>query len=307
MKKLLIPFLFIPLTVFAHSDHDWREDFHAFLDVKESFPIFRNLKSFPRMDRIDMDSFKANLVTFSAQERGSLKGLDVARSFLKAEYEKLGFKVSLQPFATGTNFIAEKVGTLTPEKVLVLSSHIDSMNNQGANDNGTGTIGLLAVAKELVKKNYDSTIRIIGFDKEEVGLKGSDAYMPTIPSSEKIIGDINFEMMGVNNKKDGKFHVIDCNRKDSLFLSDAIKQSITELGLKLQVVNTCTSRSDHAAFWAYDIPAVVISENFFGGDSDPCYHKKCDIVDNRLNYPYMRAILEATLNAIEKVVKPIEE
>jgi Zn-dependent M28 family amino/carboxypeptidase len=65
------------------------------------------------------------------------------------EYEKLGFKVIYQPFGKGANFIAEKFGMTRPDKVLILSSHIDSVGNKGANDNGTGTIGLLTVSKVL--------------------------------------------------------------------------------------------------------------------------------------------------------------
>ena len=199
--------------------------------------------------------------------------------------------------------MAEKLGKKDPKKVLILSSHIDSVKNRGANDNGTGTIGLLAVAKELAKKDYDFTVRILGFDKEEIGLVGSDAYVAALQDKAKLIGNINFEMMGVNARKDGAFHVIDCNKTNSVFLTDAIKSSIANQGLPLTVVKACTDRSDHASFWRHKLPAVVISENFFGGDGDACYHAKCDIMDERLDYNYMSYILSAVLDASEALLK----
>lgn len=307
MKNLLFSLLLISTSVSAHDEHDWRHDYEAYLNVEvDTTPTpFRARAE----KRIDMDFFKEKLAEFTKNERESTKSLDVARKFLTDEYTKLGFEVSLHPFRSGSNFIAEKKGT-KPNKILILSSHIDTVGNKGANDNGTGTIGNLAIAKVLASQEFDHTIRILGFDREEDGMKGSDAYVATIQDKKSIIGNINFEMMGHNSKKDGAFHVIDCDkplffnvkRPESEFLSKEVKASVVTQGLNLKVVKTCTGRSDHASFWGSKIPAIVISENFFGGDPDPCYHEKCDVMDSRLNYPYMERIMEAVLHATEKLL-----
>lgn len=312
MFKLIALVLTFTLHASASLDHDWREDLAAYLSVEYELPYYPNMNSkMLTTSRIDTSFFKKNLKTLTGitpfgtatiAERNVKANLDLTRDFLKSEYEKLGFSVEFHQFGNGINFIAEKKGTKTPEKVLILSSHIDSVRCLGANDNGTGTIGLLTVAKELSKNNYSSTIRILGFDKEEVGLVGSDAYAALL-DKKSIIGNINFEMMGVNSRQDGAFHVIDCDRDESLFLSQEIRNSITSLNLPLNIVKACTNRSDHASFWRKKIPAVVISENFFGGDADPCYHNKCDIMDDRLNYEYMTNILQAVLDATEKIIQ----
>jgi Zn-dependent M28 family amino/carboxypeptidase len=312
MKNLLLSLLLISPALYAHEDHDWREDYVAYLSVAYEVPYQANTSlKMNRDPRVDMQFFKDKLAiltgaqtygTLTITERNKTENLDLARQFLKDEYEKLGFVVSFHQFGKGINFVAEKIGNKTPSKILILSSHIDSVRCRGANDNGTGTIGLLAVAKELTKNSYGSTIRVLGFDKEEIGLVGSDAYVATL-DAKNIIGNINFEMMGVNSRKDGSFHVIDCSRADSLFISQEMRNSISNLSLPLNIVKTCTDRSDHAAFWKRKIPAVVISENFFGGDADPCYHNKCDVMDDRLNYEYMSNILEATLDATEKLAQ----
>ena len=312
MRSLILSLLLISTQSFAHGDRDWREDYQGYLSVQYDVP-FSNSPSAKSLQasRVDMAFFKEKLAiltgaqnygTQTIAERNKKENLDLTRSFLAEEYAKLGFNVSTHHFGSGVNFVAEKQGTKSPQKVLILSSHIDSVKNRGANDNGTGTIGLLAVARELAKNDYGSTIRVLGFDKEEVGLVGSDAYAASVKSQE-IIGNINFEMMGVNARRDGAFHVIDCSRQESLFLSQEIKNSILSLDLPLSIVKTCTDRSDHASFWRNKIPAVVISENFFGGDADPCYHAKCDVMDERLNYDYMGNILEATLDATEKLIR----
>ncbi len=305
MKFITVFILIFSQLAVAHSDHDWRTDYEAYLSVSYESPLFDGLSinETQKSNRLDMKFFKQKLIQFSqTEDRRALTNLDTAREFLKQEYLKIGFEVNLQNFGGGTNFIAEKKGSVHPEKVLILSSHIDSVRCKGANDNGTGTIGLLTVSQELAKTNYPFTIRILGFDKEEIGLVGSDAYVASLTEKQNIIGNINFEMMGVNSRNDGSFHVIDCQKATSVALTNTIKSSIAKLGLPLTVVKACTDRSDHASFWRHNLPAVVISENFFGGDADPCYHSRCDIVDDRLNYNYMTNILEAVLDATENLL-----
>ena len=299
-----------------HESHDWRTDKKGYAGVSKKLPIRNRLFgenkiTSPKVQRIDMDYFKATLSVLSGKsavpnrnefivERAANKNLDLTRQFLADEYSKLGFTISSHQFSSGVNFIAERKGFSEPEKILILSSHIDSVGNSGANDDGTGTAALLAIARELSQKNHKYTLRIIGFDREEKGLVGSKEYVKQI-KGENIIADIQFEMFGHHSKNDGIFHVIDCNLKHSLFLSTAMIQSAEQVAPAVQISKTCTDRSDHASFWSVNIPAIVISENFFGGDADPCYHQKCDVLDDRLNYPYMQNIMEVTLSAVESL------
>ena len=307
---------------FGHGGLDWREDYTAYLSIRYDLtngPVFpRNLLIQDETSLLlDMAFFKEKLSVLTGhspfnyqnkniliKERKSTLGLYHARLFLKNEYESLGFTVSDHNFSSGVNFIAEKLGKKNPEKVLILSSHLDSKKNPGANDDGTGTIGALTIAKELSKTDHDYTLRVIAFDKEEESIAGSDAYAAAIRDRKNIIGNINIEMIGHHSKNDGAFHIIDCGRKDSLFLSNAIKDSIKSLNLSLNVVYACSNKSDHGSFWRRGIPAVVLSENFFGGDADPCYHASCDVMDDRLNYKYMENILTATLDAVKKLLNP---
>ncbi len=297
-------------ALWAHDQYDWRSDYEAYLSLKiDPRPLVKGVQKQP--GRIDLHFFKEKLLTFASIERSTNQNLDTSRKFLTEEYKKIGFEVSYYPFGTGTNFVAEKKGIKQPEKILILSSHIDSVGNKGANDNGTGTIGALSIARELAKSNFNYTIRVLGFDREERGLLGSDAYVAAIANKKDIVGNINIEMIGHHARKDGAFHLIDCERPyfigvselKSAFLSQEVKTSIANLGLDLRVVKACTDRSDHASFWRHKIPAIVVSENFFGGDDDPCYHARCDVVDDRLNYPYMQMILEALLDATERILQ----
>ena len=217
-----------------------------------------------------------------------------ARTWLRQQYEALGFTVAELPyqgrsFGTNANFVAEKVGRDT-SRVLIVSSHLDSVGNAGADDNGSGTISALAMARALKDTPLKYNLRIVAFDEEELGLVGSEAYAQALAGSgeiDQVVGVINMEMTGYNARGDGSFHIIDCHENTSEQLSRIFKAVAgRDQALKLKPVAACTSRSDHASFWREGKPAVVLSENFFGGDSNPCYHKKCDQVSG-VNFDYM--------------------
>ncbi|MEQ1877437.1 MAG: M20/M25/M40 family metallo-hydrolase [Bdellovibrionia bacterium] len=322
--KFIVLFLFSISfqTAGAHDDHDWRLDKAAFasvsVDTKNYVPAGQEIhlnqvfsRALPAVVQEAEFKFKLEELTgvreitlggkpFKITDRGSAAGRELARQSLAQEYRSLGFQVFQHAYNGGANFIAEKPGT--SGKVLIVSSHMDSVFNAGADDDGTGTIAALLIAKALKDVKNKHTLRILAFDNEEQGLVGSRAFVATLKGAD-IIGDIQVEMMGVNSKKDGKFHVIDCDRADSTFITAAIMQAVQSMNLPLTRVKACTDRSDHGSFWAKSMPAVVLSENFFGGDGDPCYHKKCDVVDARLDLKYSSLIATAVAGAAAKLIQ----
>jgi hypothetical protein len=226
------------------------------------------------------------------KERGSKAGKDLARAFLRAEYQRLGYQVSQQSYKTsryeGINLIAEKEGA-DNSKTLIIGAHFDSVSNAGADDNGSGTIAALAVASLLKDVELKYNIRFVSFDQEEVGLIGSGAYVKKLQDEnqdESIIAMIGIDIAGYDSDKDGKFHTIDCNEGNSPQLNQKVIAQIRIQNLPLTNVNYCTNRSDHASFWKAGIPATLISENYFKGDPNPCMHKACDTTAN-INFPYL--------------------
>ena len=305
----------------AHGLTDWRTDSHAFASygglVPRKMATMTNDDGTRNRFLIDPEFLRTKLSEFSGaadldldgrtlriQERGSLEGRELARRYLRREYERLGFVVSEQSYSVkGTNLIAEKVGT-DPSKVLIVSSHYDSVRNAGADDNGSGTISALALAQALSGSSH-YTLRIVAFDEEERGLLGSRAYVAQLAQSQnldRVIADIDVEMNGYNERKDGAFHVIDCDRADSKYISALVMEGVDKMNLPLQRSEACTDRSDHDAFWQKNKAAVVLSENFFGGDSNPCYHAACDKVDI-LDFNYMANVTRAVTWAAASIVE----
>lgn len=333
MKKrslALATFLILSLSSWSafalreQDDHDealdWRTDQAAYESVRripapalsalsagsfESFEIDPAILK-QRVSELSGDApVRLDGVDVRIQERRSETGKANARKHLSNLYREAGFEVSSHTYSFGNNLIAEKKGA-DPSKVLILTSHLDSVQCPGADDDGTGTVSAWAVANALADRRFTHTLRIVAFDQEEQGLIGSFRYVQSLSPEEKsrILGVINLEMTAYHSKGDGGFHTIDCDRGDSVFLSETLQSAITALKLPLTRVSACTNRSDHASFWRANIPAIVVAQNFFGGDANPCYHKACDRPEG-LNFEYMARITRAVASTTSHLLEPV--
>ena len=228
------------------------------------------------------------------------------RDFLAQEFKALNFSVSQQKYSTGVNFVAEKQGR--SDQTLIISAHIDTIGNAGANDNGSGIAATLAIAKALGKAQFYHNLKIVIFDEEENHMLGSKYFVEQAYENQNIdslMAVFQVDMIGTNTKGDGKFHVIDCGNKHSIPFALKIMEAVNKLELPLQRMASCSRRSDHEIFWQYGVPALLISENLFMGGRDPCYHKACDVFDDRIDFEYIKNITTAIAYASAKVLRPL--
>lgn len=245
--------------------------------------------------------------TVTIRERSSSEGRRLTRAWLRQQYEALGFTVKEHPYTSGwsqgVNVTADKAGA-DRSRVLILSAHYDSVGNAGADDDGSGVVSGLAIARALKDANLQIGLRVVAFDQEESGMLGSKAYARSLYQSgalRQVVGVLNLEMTAYDADGDGRYHVIDCDENTSSELTAIVEAAAAHRDLRLTREGACTNRSDHASFWRYGAPAVAISENFFGGDGNPCYHERCDTV-SRLNWDYMRRLTQAAGAAAAEIL-----
>lgn len=97
--------------------------------------------------------------------------------------ETMTVKMTLTPLNTGEkpsgNVIGEIIGSEEPEKIVLISGHLDSWDlGTGAIDDGAG-IGISAGAAQVIIESGlkpKRTIRVVAYGAEEIGLLGGFAY-----------------------------------------------------------------------------------------------------------------------------------
>ncbi len=224
-------------------------------------------------------------------------------------------KVKLMPEANIQEVISENVlgfmeGADLKEEVVVITAHYDHIGigengeiNNGADDDGSGTTGVLEIAEAFAKAKAagDGPRRSVLFmtvSGEEKGLLGSEYYSdnPIIPL-ENTVTDLNIDMIGrVDPKHEDEenpnyIYIIGSNMlSDKLHaLSERVAEEYGEVELDYRYndkddPNRFYYRSDHYNFAKHNIPVIF----YFNGTHED-YHKPTDEVD-KIHFPKMEKV-----------------
>ncbi|MBN2638719.1 MAG: M20/M25/M40 family metallo-hydrolase [Bacteroidales bacterium] len=154
----------------------------------------------------------------------------------------------------------------------------------GADDNASGTSLLLELAGKLARKQLylRRNIIFVAFSAEEMGLLGSKYFVKdSIVDLKKVDAMINLDMVGRMNK-DRKLEIGGTGTTpiaDSLLKAMPLADS-----LKLVLSPEGYGPSDHASFYAHDIPVF-----FFSTGTHIDYHTPADTPD-KINYKGLKLI-----------------
>ena len=109
------------------------------------------------------------LYTHTGDNRGFGPEHDLARDNILDYFDDLGLDASLDPFtynsSTYYNVVGVKEGLTNPDDIYIIGAHYDSVNNPGADDNGSGTAAVMEAARVLSQYDFDSTLVFLAFDR----------------------------------------------------------------------------------------------------------------------------------------------
>lgn len=268
--------------------------------------------------------------------------LEATRDSIKNLFLAAGLHYQEQavPFAnySGKNLIGTLPGTSSAEKVVINDAHYDTVNNApGADDNGSGTVGVMEAARLMSRYPFRKSLRFIGFDLEESGLVGSTRYVSTgIPLGDQIEGVFNHEMIGywsdepnsqtlpqgfplvfpaaaaavAANQYRGDFITNVGNTASqplALLFSNAAQEYVPDLKvITLDVpgngqIAPDLRRSDHTPFWEASKQAIMLTDgaNF----RNECYHTPGDTLDEKLNFTFLSNVVKATIAAMAELAE----
>jgi Peptidase family M28/PA domain len=215
------------------------------------------------------------------------------------------FMMDWRPGTYPTKNVIAETKSGDPNKVIVIGAHLDSVGTgPGINDNGSGSAMNLEIAEQIAKLKLRNKVRFVWFSAEESGLLGSEAYVASLPDSEraKIAAMLNFDMVASPNF--ARF-VYDGDLSDSeppeggappgsADIEELFLDYFASQGLATEPT-AFDGRSDYGPFIAAGIPAgglftgaeeiktpeqVALYGGTAGEPFDVCYHQGCDNLFN---------------------------
>lgn len=201
------------------------------------------------------------------------------------------------------NVLAFIKGKELPDEIIVLGAHWDHLGmggpnsgsrmpdtvavHYGADDNASGVSGVLEIAEKLAQqKNLKRSVLVMSFGAEEMGLLGSN-YFTANPlfDLKSLKAMVNLDMIG-RLKED---HSLMISGTGTSLEGEALLNSLNaDSTFKLSLQPEGFGPSDHAAFYAKDVPVFFISS---GAHQE--YHTPLDHPD-RINLEGAKAIADYT-------------
>lgn len=239
------------------------------------------------------------------------KQLAATAEYVKSELGGLGFEVTTQRVtfrgAAADNVIGERAGE-DPSRVVIVCAHYDAVRGTpGADDNASGVVGALGIARAAAAARTTASVRVIAFAFEEQGLVGSAAYAKSLSDADRarIIGVLNLDMIAYRDVRPGtQKNLLDhgtvaepgsavaadfiaaLGLTESPALFDALAAARAyEPTLRVETMTVPRTllgnagdllRSDHASFWEVKVPAISIVDT--AEMRNPHYHRPTDTI-----------------------------
>lgn len=225
-----------------------------------------------------------------------------------AEHGPVTMQFELQNTTSGAtqvnNVIAEIRGSEFPDQWILIGAHLDSWDyGTGAQDNGTGTVMVLDVARAIAAlgKAPRRSIRFALWGGEEEGILGSFAYTQShLNEMANCVAVLNTDNGG-GHPKGWKVESRGDLRDAMQPVSDSLLTGIGGGGLSLQI----TYDTDHGPFMLQGIPVLDLWVDM--SHYMEVHHKSSDTYDkvDPVDFKAGGAIVAATAWVIAEDPKPI--
>ena len=257
--------------------------------------------------------------------------LNAAADFIEGSFSKAGYQPRRDTYELGgrpCHNIEVEIRGARPQIVLI-GAHYDSVYGApGANDNGSGVAGLLALARRFAGKSPGQTLRFVAFANEEppyfqTNDMGSLIYAGRCKArGDQISAMISLETIGYFSDAPrsqtypapglgafypttGNFIGFVANTRSRALLHQVIslfrnQGKLPTEGAALPSFVPGVGWSDQWAFWQHGYPAIMITDT--APFRYPHYHELTDTPD-KLDYDRFTLVVSGMEKVIEELVR----
>lgn len=312
MNKLTSTLLITLLTTYllgCGNNHISETQDHLFIDSSELLGDLQFLSSDELEGRRTGEEGNRIAQDFIEQRFQSLK-LQMAGDSYRHLFDFTNSRTG-EEFIDAVNLIGYVQGTIYPDRFIVVTAHYDHLGVRngeiynGADDNASGTGGLLATARYFTENTPQNSILFIAFDAEEQGLAGARSFIenPAIPLNQLVM-NVNMDM--ISNNFDDELYAVGTYHYP--FLKPMIEESTADAPIDVlfgydsdEWPQDWTMSSDHGPFHLKGIPFV-----YFGVEDHPHYHAPTDTFENTNPEFYLDAV-ETIIGVIEDLDERLDE
>lgn len=246
-----------------------------------------------------------------------------ARTYLAQTLARFGWQPEAQSFKAGVNLVARQVDSDPTKGKILVTAHYDTVRGSlGADDNASAIAAILELAQLFSgEHSTQRSLQFALFDQEEMGLRGSLAFVADSANLARLEGVINLDMLGyacytpgcqqypkglpvTPPSLQGDFIAV-VGDQEHLPLLNAFQTqnkqgdlpSVLTLPVPLKgLLTPDVLRSDHAPFWAKNIGAVLVSDtaNF----RNPHYHQPSDTPDT-IDPAFLTGVTQQIVNVVQ--------
>jgi hypothetical protein len=255
-----------------------------------------------------------------------------AANYISRSFTAAGYRVNKQSYEVRgrkcDNLEVELPGGERKEEIVIVGAHYDSVRGApGANDNGSGVAGLLALARRFADQKPERTLRFVAFVNEEpphfqTGEMGSVVYAKRCQTrKENVVAAISLETIGYYSDEPD-------SQQYPPLLSALYPSTGNFIGFvgnlrSRQLVDEFTSSfrrhakfpsekaalpervpgvgwSDQWSFWQYDFQGLMVTDT--APFRYPYYHEREDTPD-KIDYDRMARVVDGLAGAIGDLAK----
>ncbi|BEI80010.1 hypothetical protein CcaverHIS002_0105390 [Cutaneotrichosporon cavernicola] len=238
---------------------------------------------------------------------------DIINALIWVRREMRALGIDCSPYRHEEGFAPGLLCSIYPEsdseEQVIISAHIDSrgtfgsLRAPGANDDGSGSAHLLAIARAISQHNvtFEHPVTFAFFTGEEQGLVMSNHFAHTL-KKENVSVQLNLQADMLGYRLPGEPLQLALPATIDLPEASYLVANISQLyAPELVVGRTAACCSDHQSFLQHGFPATQVSERN-GWIADPMYHNSGDLSDREgYDAEQIKSIAKVTMATVFEV------
>lgn len=308
LNSLIMMFIILLLV---SSSVTWPAKRVEFSEVPRPADLSSIIEMIQRINESMLFSFHHGLMKFGPRYTGTVS-CNLAAQYIYGTFQDMGLPVEYYDWKYGGFTSRDVVATLNgtdPNSTAeyILCGHYDTVRGApGADDDGSGSAAVLAIASVLSHYRFNHTIKFITFSGEEVGTYGSFTYAREASyRGDNIVAVLNMDMIGYANTVEGGRILRFYPPLRSRWIAD-YATSVAEKYNDILDMSIATYPSypgdDSQAFVDYGFDGVWIAHQ----DGYPWGHSANDTADH-LNWTYYTKATKLMLAITAEIAqKPID-